>query len=438
MSGPKTTEYTLTAEQRQNLNAQNICDRNILACISRIKSLQDQLAIAMGGVQIYDDCGDAESIALTNRLQEKMNEIEILKKSLSQSFSQYSSYQRPAVIILTNEELSRKKAIYEQLKTIKISVAKLVDETGKCEAQSKQLKEQISSEIQENLEDVFNLSWDTQEVTDTVSMQDKIILLLNSLMSNNILPSPLYEKVTSAILKAKSINNDEFLKNFNAVTVKPLFDECNAFIKSFELYGKEFDELIAEYSVLCEQLHIEKKEFSITESGITDLKTEITKLESELLSSSEQEYVANCIDEVMADMGYTLIGSREVAKKSGKRFHNELYTFSEGTAVNIRYDSQGKIAMELGGIDDNDRMPNEDEANMLENEMITFCDKFTEFERRLAEKGVVCKNRISHLPPKAEYAQIINTLDYEMKKEVEKTEFSRKIVKTEGNRHING
>jgi len=30
----------------------------------------------------------------------------------------------------------------------------------------------------------------------------------------------------------------------------------------------------------------------------------------------------------MSDMGYDLIGLREVRKKSGKRFRNELFTFS--------------------------------------------------------------------------------------------------------------
>ena len=38
--------------------------------------------------------------------------------------------------------------------------------------------------------------------------------------------------------------------------------------------------------------------------------------------------------------------------------------------------------------------------------------KFTEFEKRLAEKGVICKDRLLHLPPSAEYAQIINTTEY--------------------------
>jgi metal-responsive CopG/Arc/MetJ family transcriptional regulator len=233
------------------------------------------------------------------------------------------------------------------------------------------------------------------------------------------------------IEKANNIDNDDFLKNFNAVTVKPIVDKCQEYIQNMERYGTEFEELETEYMVLCSQLHITSKKFVISESSVAELKVEIAKLENELFEDGEQEYIADIIDKVMEEMGYDLIGNREVTKKSGKRFHDELYTFSEGTAVNIRYDNQGKIAMELGGIDTTDRLPSEAEAARLEGEMIAFCDKFTELEKRLAAKGIVCKNRVSHLPPKAEYAQIINTSDYDIKTDVETFKTNRRSVKHE-------
>ena len=430
MSGPKTSEYTLTPEQRANLNAQNRCDSSILACIERIKSLEDQVSISMGGVQIYDDYGNYESIALTNTLKAKMLEIERLKKELSDRFDALSGYQRPGIVTISEGELSRKKAILEKLKAIRSDVTELLKEIEICSKQSKDLKAQISSDIQENLGGSFDLSWETPETPHAPSLKDSIISVLTDLLSNT-LSSELKIRIRNAIEKANNINNDDFLKNFSAVTVEPIVDECREYIKSMELYGAEFEELEAEYMVLCSELHIAPKKFIISESGITELKAEITKLETELLEASEQEYIADAIDEVMEEMGYALIGSREVAKKSGKRFRDELYTFSEGTAVNIRYDSQGKIAMELGGIDATDRVPSQSEATKLEDEMVAFCDRFTELERRLAEKGIICKNRISHLPAKAEYAQIINTSDYDMKTEVETIKAERRIARSE-------
>lgn len=431
MSGPKTSEYTLTPEQRANLNAQNRCDSSILACIERIRVLQNQLSVSFGSVQLYDNCGNDESVALTNSLKEKMSEIETLKKSLSDRFDTMSGYQRPGVITISDEELSRKKAILEKLNTVKKETTKLLKDVEGCIKQSAELKSQISSDIQENLGDAFSLSWDVPQTPDTPVVKDDITTTLISLLSTPTLPLELRVKVQNAIDKANSINNDDFIKNFNAVTVKPLIDECQDYIKNIETYGAEFEELEAEYKVLCSDVHIAPKMFKMSESGIAELKAEISKLESEALENSEQEYIAETIDEVMEEMGYDLIGSREVTKKSGKRFRDELYTFSEGTAVNIRYDNQGKIAMELGGIDSTDRLPSSSEASRLEDEMVAFCDKFTEFEKRLAAKGIVCKNRVRHLPPKAEYAQIINTSDYDMKTEVETFKAERRTARGE-------
>lgn len=438
MSGPKTSEYTLTPEQRANLNAQNRCDNSILACIERIKTLQNQVAIVIGSVQIYDDCGNDESVALSNSLKKKMSEIESLKKVISDRFDAMSGYQRLGVITISDEELSRKKAILERLRAVRDDVTKLLKDVEACGKQAQDLKAQISSDIQENLGTAFDLSWEVPTVPDAPSVKDDIVSALNDLLSTPTLPLELRVKVQNAIEKANNINNDDFIKNFNAVTVKPLVDECQAYIRNMELYGTEFEELDAEYKVLCSDAHIAPKMFEISESGITELKSEIAKLEAEALENSEQEYIAEAIDEVMEEMGYDLIGSREVTKKSGKRFRDELYTFSEGTAVNIRYDNQGKIAMELGGIDATDRLPSEIEASKLEGEMVAFCDKFTEFEKRLAQRGIICKNRISHLPPKAEYAQIINTSDYDMETDVETFKAERRSAKGETKKqHIN-
>lgn len=431
MSGPKTSEYTLTAEQRANLSAQNRCDNNILTCIETIKSLQNRVTVSLGSIQIYDGCGNAESIALTNALKEKMLEVREKQKELYDRFDTMSDYQRPGIITLSAQELRRKKATLEKLRTIRDDVTKLLKEIEKCSKQSHDLKAQISTDIQENLGSAFDLSWDAQEETASHSVKDNIISVLRSLLSNSALSLELKAKIQKAIEKTNNIENDDFLKNFSAVTVKPIMDECQQYIKSMEHYGVEFEELETKYNVLCSQLHITPKKFTISESGIAELKAEIAEYENELLEDSEQEYIADAIDEAMEEMGYTLIGHREVTKKSGKRFHDELYTFSEGTAVNIRYDSQGKIAMELGGVDSTDRLPSQSEDVKLEDEMVTFCEKFTELEKRLVQRGIVCKNRISHLPPKAEYAQIINTSDYDMKTEVETIKTERRTTRGE-------
>jgi hypothetical protein len=115
----------------------------------------------------------------------------------------------------------------------------------------------------------------------------------------------------------------------------------------------------------------------------------------------------------MQEMGYTVVGNRDVVKRNGKRFRNELYLFDEGTAVNVTYSSDGQITMELGGIGLEDRLPTAAESASLSSDMRTFCDDYSEIERRLRKKGIITK-RISILPPDEQYAQIINVADYNM------------------------
>ena len=313
---------------------------------------------------------------LTNNLKKKIEEIECLKLNLFDSFNSFSHYERPRTIRPSDEELKRKKAILEKLKKSKSDITKLLKEVDSLVKQSQKLKSQISNNIQEELNLGFNLSWEVPEEIDDFSLKGELTLVLKGLSANSILSLELRDRIENAIEKMSKINNEEFLKNYNAVTVKPLVDECTEYIKNVEIYGSEFEELETEYKILCSDLNIIPKIFKISESSIADLKKEISNIYEEILKNNEQEYIADTIDEVMKEMGYDLIGSREVTKKSGKRFCDELYTFKEGTVVNIRYDSHGKIAMELGGIDNEDRLPSSSEALKLEDEMIVFCDKF--------------------------------------------------------------
>jgi hypothetical protein len=117
----------------------------------------------------------------------------------------------------------------------------------------------------------------------------------------------------------------------------------------------------------------------------------------------------------MIEMGYDLLGNRTVTKRSGKRFKNELFSYGEGTAINVTYGSDGQIAIELGGIDRADRVPTPGETEALCGEMETFCSDFKVFEEKLKEKGVVLKSRVSMAPPAAEYASIINVEEYNLR-----------------------
>lgn len=430
MSGPKISRYTLAPREQAIFDAQNECDNNILKCIKRIQSMEAQISMIANNIITHDSYGSNENAEYAQVLKQQMKEFDERRSLLLGEFQEFSKYKRSSRMILTKTELERKNIIHKKVNSIKDGMSMLLDATKNTEKEWHKTKNRILLEIENNLNTAFEFSWD--EFDEEISnKKEKAISVLNDILLQTELSSALQVKVQKALHKTNEINDDDFLGNFSVVTIKPLIEECQEYIKNMEKYGNEFTELEEEYKILCEELYITPKTFAVSKIGITKLNTEIIMLKEDVLKIREQEYIADAIDDVMKEMGYELIGSREVSKANGTSFRDELYTFGEGTAVNVRYDSHGRIAMELGGMDNADRLPSSAEVSKLENEMVAFCDKFTEFEMRLEQKGVISKDRISHLPPKAEYAQIINVSDYKIRTKAKTFKVKPRATKSE-------
>ena len=194
-------------------------------------------------------------------------------------------------------------------------------------------------------------------------------------------------------------------------------------------YRDEYEQKVLIYEANAKRLGITTEKIPFSEASIAILDAKIEETEEIIRQKEEQEYISRCVDEAMREMGYSVAGNREVVRRNGNRFRNELYLFDEGTAVNVTYSDEGQITMELGGIGMDDRMPTEAESASLVSDMQTFCDDYHEIEQLLLKKGIVTK-RISVLPPEAQYAQIINVSDYDMSAEVSEYRARGKKKKT--------
>ena len=202
-------------------------------------------------------------------------------------------------------------------------------------------------------------------------------------------------------------------KNFNYTDLNPLIAD-----------------LKIEYKIVCDMAGELAKPFDVSQAAVQNIQAEIIRLREKIARDDEKAYISKCLDEVMSDMGYDVIGRREVTKKSGKHFKSELFSYDDGTAVNVTMADDGHIAMELCGLDEVDRMPDIAESEKLCEHMETFCEDFGEIERRLERKGVILSSRIQRLPPSVEYAQILNISDYELSGTVENFNHGRCLDKT--------
>lgn len=441
MSGPKISEYGLSEEQKSILQAQWRCYRQIMSSLHNVSSivadlkkrksdlsaLQLQLAALTADgeiateldavIQMFDAaCAEFKAQAAAQKPQmlkryklnqktlETYREQQALAKTLQRETLAFEQRVNAAVDAAQNAVTQHQNALYGDILQALEPDAPQAPSKAKPTICHKSL----------NFTGLHIPQLGTEpETPDMAQLKAALNAKLEPYHNSTVLPAELKTQALKAQTKLNAIRDFAFLKNFYAVTLKPLLVECATALDAHKTISAEYRTLYSNYMVLCQTLDVSAESVPCTMDGLNTLKQNIEALEAEVLQNAEQAYICDTIDEVMAAMGYELLGHKQVAKKSGKRFKHELYTFDEGTAVNITYADNGQITMELGGLDYADRTPDAAETQKLCREMESFCREFPAIEKQLAARGVTVKHRIELAPPAPEHAAIINLSDYE-------------------------
>lgn len=410
MSGPKSTRYTLTPEQRRILAEARERERKTRREWDKLQQQKNELAILNDNLESATKSVDM----LVERLGSGKKEQMYIRDSLVQ----IQTVIQEAGVMNLQSGLEKLQSINSKIHTVMQS-AKKVKEL--YEGQSKEIAEKLSTNIEDSISAGMMIRVDEEiakPLNHIESQRKKIDEVIDSVQMLSI-SRELQEESIEIRRKAHEITNEGFIDNYYAMTVLPFVKKCKAYDEQLAEYGEEFEELTSKHRYYSEYLELPMVQFVFSMDKLKTLRLEVENLEKQCEQLEEQRHISESLDEVMREIGYHVVGSREVVKKSGRKFRNELYHFSEGAVVNITYAANGQISMELGGVDTCDREPSEAECVALCDEMSEFCGDFQEIEKCLKEKGVVLANRISMLPPVKEYAQIINISDYEMTKEVD-------------------
>lgn len=411
MSGPKTSRYTLTVAQRHALQEQRKRELEEQRRRERINRAKSQLAVL--SIKIH---------GLANVPEEAQDQSRLLKErtgsdnGFSDLHNQLS--ERANRIIVSIEAKSKSNSV-DALERAVLEAQQALDKLAKMRREFDGLisanNQNLNQDIINSLDSVADVDFSTIKSPAERQIEHRKNKISEKL--SELLSPELNDELRAGIEKAQKhlseIESPDFLNNFNAMTVATLEKKCREYVALRREIGEKYDDLMIKYTVLCNEQRVVPQNVAFEQGAIEKLITLISDLETAAENADEQSYISRCIDEVMEDMGYKLVGNRSVTKKSGRHFRNELYSFSEGTAVNVTYSDNGNITMELGGVDTKDRMPDTEETERLTEDMRSFCGQYREFERRLTEKGVVSKH-ISLLPPEPEYAQVINLVDYNM------------------------
>lgn len=463
MSGPKISVYSLTGRARTVVMGQIRCEQQSVACASQTKEI-------LRGLFAYtlDFRQDMANIQLlmkrVNVGADQLEKLQQLQKKIKEEASKLQQElmaHMPSIsakYTISEEAYVEKQAELKRLQTIKERAEKLQKQleeivsqregnnsaiqasilsdmglgaedcdsttsTGASFLDRKGTARKVQESILEDLSGVYSFEIDEDQPDTTFADRKKATQQkLQELQKDPILPSAIQQEISHAVRTLQSITEIHYLSTFESVTVAGLANKIALYKDELAEQKAEFYELFARYKALCSMANEDSREYTCSKDSCVELTSEIERLEKALVKQHEQAYICECVNQVMSDMGYDLIGERSVKKRNGKRFRNELFSFNDGTAVNVTYSPNGQISMELGGIAREDRLPSDDEVSVLTQDMETFCGEFAEFERRLRDKGIIVGDRIALSPPTADYAAIINVSDYEVDEGIQVTE----------------
>ena len=410
MSGPKSTRYTLTPEQRRILAEARERERKTRRELDKLQRNKSEIATLKNNLET--------AIKNVDLLVERLGTGKEEQTNIHASLAEIQEVIQEAGIMNEQSGLEKLQSINSKIHTVMQSAKKV---KGLYEGQSKEIEDKLSTDIEDSISAGMMIRVDEEIVkplNHLESQRKKIDEVIDSVQTLSI-SRELQEESIEIRRKAHEITSEDFIDNYYAMTVLPFVKKCKRYDEQLTEYGEEFEELTSKHRYYSEYLGLPVVQFVFSLDKLETLRMEVEYLEKQCEQLEEQRHISESLDEVMRDMGYHVVGSREVTKKSGRKFRNELYHFSEGAVVNITYATNGQISMEIGGVDTCDREPSEAECIALCDEMSEFCGDFQEIEKRLKEKGVILANRISMLPPVEEYAQIINISEYEMTEEVD-------------------
>ena len=446
MSGPKISVYSLERERQRLLAAIRECDQQRTEFIIENSQLISDMS------ELLDDiCKDKEKIIGLHCKSEKNEksvqsflEMESILSEFLQEATSLQSINRPiknGKVTLTREELRKHEESLQQLKLLNQKVKKIDDQIRE---KYKILHEHSFSALKRDIHNrpaatsidfthpADRAKYELQNLKN--DMLSELNLRVNSGKYSIDLLS-LAEKIRLDIQKQPNISS---LKSYEKITLTQFYLRLES--ETVELTRRRV--LREAYIQACDEAGISPDPVIPDCGNAVRIEEAIEKINQMMIQKDARSYIMDTVDDVMSEMGYEVIGSRDVTKKNGRSFHDELYSYSSGTAINVIYSSDGQITMELGGLSHDDDLPNQSETELLTEEMQTFCSSFSTIEKKLAERGVLVGTRIALAPPDAEYAMKINLNDYQLRKDnvetlheiMDQDEFGKKSTSRPANR----
>lgn len=411
MSGPKVSVYTLEKSRRAAIEAER--KRRQLE-LERHVLLTDRIK------EYIDDCHHGENSLLTYQFIAEEAECRLHDSTLSldikAAISKFHTTEAKLSILMTEKS---NDTIESAIPAMDKQIKSIEKEIGEISAAAKKVEVALHKVLTSEQNNLFshaqhrNIAITKDKDTEAVELA-RLVSKIQEHIEQPYYPPSLALELKRLAERLNSQDRIGELSSFTAIEVQPVIKECDRYDQLWAKQGNEYSQLRARYEALLLDIGETGTAVKIPfdADAIAKLKALIAATEDRIQHRDEQEYINTALTEVMADMGYQIFGKRKTIKRNGQQIKSELYQYSDDTAVSVTYSSDGKIALELGKIDDCDRLPSDAECKNMVDQMISFCEQFPDIEARLAQRGVMIKNRVILAPPSVNYAQIINRKEY--------------------------
>ena len=429
MSGPKINVYSLTPAQRAAIQEQIRMRREQMekeriererererkrqekiridakkAELGSLKKAAESLIDELSDYSVLSSqaTGILDAGAFSDMIQSAQQSTEILIKQINQGISSGD--------LVVIEETAGKAA--DALLSIKGKIKAIENESVQIGGS---LQDKLTAVVESLFSQPLDISTTSTEkpgsaVQERIKATQEVLL---GLLESDFLPITQKTAIREALEKLKKVPSSAAI-SYIEIEIQPIIKRSQEYIKKWEKHGEEYKALIIQYESLLALNHRESFNQTVPfdENAVFLLQKLIAIEEQIALDAAEHEYISDTLTDVMLEMGYTILGKREVTKRNGRHFSKSVFHYGDGTAIDITYADDGQITMELGAVDKSDRLPSETETAHLLSEMEAFCEDFAVIETKLADRGVVLGRRISLAPPSVEYAQVINISDY--------------------------
>ncbi|MCR5734735.1 MAG: hypothetical protein K6G22_09045 [Lachnospiraceae bacterium] len=202
--------------------------------------------------------------------------------------------------------------------------------------------------------------------------------------------------VLENLLNAKTFNESEIKK-----TLQRLYDEEESAVRESRRYYDKYDE----YLSLCSILQTDPSDpgdfasYEELDEAVCDLREEYRKRD-------EMDYIADQINAVMADMGYSLVTSSVMKKKDLGETERSLYSNSQNAGIDVYTDESGAVMMRMTVLGDSGEITDNDREFSYQSQ-IDFCSRHKELVKALAERGVYLKQK-SYRSPNRDHTYKVN------------------------------